>query len=207
MIFLLCMLPVAKNSFHKNIGLLTCLRLCVLLAHLVIPRFCESVGTLNLICLSVCPSVHLSVTKTLTLPITFALLQVELVCSFMTRPFQWCHVVTLTVTFDLLQGQVCWGTTILWICLFILVLIDLRCRGSRYHGGERRTRVGSRYRVVLGSRGTVLTSSVYHCTFRFEMSKEPISWRGAENTVRKQISCGAGEQGHCSYFISVSLSF
>ena len=88
--------------------------------------------------------------------------------------------------------------------LFIIVLIDLRCRRSRYRGGERRTRVGSRYRVVLGSRGTVLTL-VYHCTYRFETSKEPISWRGAENTSRKQISCGAGEQGHCSYFISVSL--
>ena len=51
--------------------------------------------------------------------------------------------------------------------------------------------------MVLGSRDTVLTL-VYHCTFRFEMSREPISWRGAKNTNSKQISCGAGEQGHCS---------
>ena len=68
---------------------------------------------------SVCPSVRLSVrlsirlsvTKTLTLAIPFALLQVEpwyLACVFfVTRPFRWYHVVTLTVTFDLLQGQIC----------------------------------------------------------------------------------------------------
>ena len=59
------------------------------------------------VCLSVCPSV----TKTLTLAITFALLQIELwylACVFLvTRPFRWYHVVTLTVTFDLLQGQIC----------------------------------------------------------------------------------------------------
>ena len=42
--------------------------------HIVVPRFRESAGTLNLIC----PSLCLSVTKTLTLAITFALLQVEL---------------------------------------------------------------------------------------------------------------------------------
>ena len=55
-------------------------------------------------------SVPLSVTKTLTLAITFALLQVELwylACVFfVTRPFRWYHVVTLSVTFDLLQGQI-----------------------------------------------------------------------------------------------------
>ena len=59
------------------------------------------------VCLSVCPSV----TKTLTLAITFALLQVELwylTCVFfVTRPLRWYHVVTLTMTFDLLQGQIC----------------------------------------------------------------------------------------------------
>ena len=56
-------------------------------------------------------SVRLSVTKTLTLAITFALLQIELcylACVFfVTRPFRWYHVVTLTVAFDLLQGQIC----------------------------------------------------------------------------------------------------
>ena len=56
-------------------------------------------------------SVSPSVTKTLTLAITFALLQVELLylaCVFIvTLPFWWYHVVTLTVTFDLLQGQIC----------------------------------------------------------------------------------------------------
>ena len=60
---------------------------------------------------SVRHSVPLSVTKTLTLAITFALLQVELwylACVFfVTRPFWWYQVVTLTVTFDLLQGQIC----------------------------------------------------------------------------------------------------
>ena len=58
---------------------------------------------------SVCPSLCPSVTKTLTLAITFALLQVELWylarVFFVTRPFRWYHVMTLTVTFDLLQGQ------------------------------------------------------------------------------------------------------
>ena len=56
-------------------------------------------------------SVHPSVTKTLTLAITFALVQVELwylACVFfVTRRFWWYHVVTLMVTFDLLQGQIC----------------------------------------------------------------------------------------------------
>ena len=84
--------------------------------------------------LSVRPSVCPSVTKTLTLAITFALLQVELwylACViFVTRPFRWYHVVTLTVTFDLLDLWPTWpltyfkvkfvakrGTTILCICL------------------------------------------------------------------------------------------
>ena len=81
------------------------------MAAFVVPRFRKSAGTLNLIRLSVRPSVPLSVTKTLTLAITFALLQVELwylACMFfVTRPFRWYHVGTLTVTFDLLQGQIC----------------------------------------------------------------------------------------------------
>ena len=83
--------------------------------YVFVPRFRESTGTLNLIRPPVCPSVHLSVrlsvTKTLTLAITFALLQVELwylACVFfVTRPFRWYHVMTFTVTFDLLQGQIC----------------------------------------------------------------------------------------------------
>ena len=87
----------------------------VLFNPFIVPRFRESVGTLNLIRpsvpLSVRPSVCPSVTKTLTLAITFALLQIELwylACLFLvTRPFQRYHVVTLTVTFDLLQGQIC----------------------------------------------------------------------------------------------------
>ena len=44
----------------------------------IVPRFRESAGTLNLIRLPVRPSVRSSVTKTLTLAITFALLQLEL---------------------------------------------------------------------------------------------------------------------------------
>ena len=60
---------------------------------------------------SVCLSVRLSVTKTLTMAITFALLQVDLwylACVlFVRRPFWWYHAMTLTMTFDLLQGQIC----------------------------------------------------------------------------------------------------
>ena len=55
--------------------------------------------------------VRLAVTKSLTLAITFALLQVELsylACVlFVKRPFRWYHFVTLT--FDLPQCQICWG--------------------------------------------------------------------------------------------------
>ena len=80
-------------------------------AYIFVPRFRESAGTLiSFVCPSV-PSLCLSVTKTLTLAITFALLQIELwylACVFfVTRPFRWYHVVTLTMTFDLLQGQIC----------------------------------------------------------------------------------------------------
>ena len=78
-----------------------------LLVSVCCPRFCESVGTSNLILQSVCLSVRLSVTKTLSLAITFALLHVELwylACVFfVTRPFRWYHV----MTFDILQGQIC----------------------------------------------------------------------------------------------------
>ena len=57
---------------------------------------------------SVRQSVSPSVTKFLTLAITFALLQVELwYLACVLLPFSWYHVVTLTVTFDLLQGQIC----------------------------------------------------------------------------------------------------
>ena len=81
------------------------------LLSLFVPRFRESAGILNLIRLSVPLSICLSVTKILTLALFFALLQVELwylACVFfVTRPFRWYHVVTLTVTFDLLQGQIC----------------------------------------------------------------------------------------------------
>ena len=56
-------------------------------------------------------SVPLSVCHKKTLAITFALLQVQLwylPCVFVvTRPFRWYHVMTLTVTFNLLQGKIC----------------------------------------------------------------------------------------------------
>ena len=109
----------------------------------IVPRFRESVGTLNLIHPSVCPSV----TKILTLAITFALLQIELwylACVFLvTRPFRWYHVVTLTVTFDLLQGQICCraGTTILWMWLFTFYYTSAAPRreeGGNGAGGEGR---------------------------------------------------------------------
>ena len=102
--------------------------------YVIVPRFRESMGTLNVIHPSVCPSV----TKTLTLAITFALLQIEiwyLACVFIvTRPFRWYHVVTLTVTFDLLQFQIC--------CragdhnsLNVLVYFPLHLRRSEKGGG------------------------------------------------------------------------
>ena len=90
--------------FSNFIGFKCCI-------HIFVPRFRESAGTFNLIRPFVCQSVCLSVTKTLTLAITFALLQVELwylACVFIvTLPFWWYHVVTVTVTFDLLQAQIC----------------------------------------------------------------------------------------------------
>ena len=96
----------------------------VLLHCHFVPRFRESVETLNLIRPSVClsvsqsvrPSVRLSVTKTLTFTITFEPLKVGLsyfTCTFlMMRP---CHsyqnfdLVTLNVTFDLhiLKFNIC----------------------------------------------------------------------------------------------------
>ena len=78
-------------------------------------------------------SVCLSITKTLTLAITFALLQVELwclACVFsVTRPFRWYHVVTLAVTFDLIQGQICCragdhnSLNLLVLCFFGLLTV------------------------------------------------------------------------------------
>ena len=63
------------------------------------------------VCLSVPLSVPLSVTKTLTWLISSEVLKVEhwyLACMILVRsPFKWRHVVTLTLTFDLLQGQSC----------------------------------------------------------------------------------------------------
>ena len=64
---------------------------------------------------SVSLSVHLSVspsvTKTLTWLISSEVLMIEhwyLACMILvTSPFYWYHVVTLTLTFDLLQGQIC----------------------------------------------------------------------------------------------------
>ena len=78
-----------------------------------VPAFRESGGILKLICPSVCQSVRLSVspsvTKTLTWLISFEVLMIEhwyLACMILvTSPFYWYHAVTLT--FDLLQGQMC----------------------------------------------------------------------------------------------------
>ena len=57
------------------------------------------------------PSVPLSVTKTLTWLISSEVLMIEhwyLACMILvTGPFNWHQVVTLTLTFDLLQGQIC----------------------------------------------------------------------------------------------------
>ena len=63
------------------------------------------------VCQSVCLSVSPSVTKTLTWLIPSEVLMIEhwyLACMILvTSPFFWYHVVTLTLTFDLLQGQIC----------------------------------------------------------------------------------------------------
>ena len=64
---------------------------------------------------SSCASVYAvkfgKIQQALTLAIIFALLQIELLylacVSFVTRLCRWYHVVTLTVTFHLLQGQIC----------------------------------------------------------------------------------------------------
>ena len=61
--------------------------------------------------LSVRLSVSPSVTKTLTWLISSEVLMIEhwyLACMILvTSPFYWYHVVTLTLIFDLLQGQIC----------------------------------------------------------------------------------------------------
>ena len=59
------------------------------------------------LCLSLCPSV----TKTLTWLISSEVLKIEhwylAWIILVTSPFYWYHAVTLTLTFDLLQGQIC----------------------------------------------------------------------------------------------------
>ena len=93
------------------------------IGRLFVPRLSRKRGTLNLIRPSVPPSVRpsvrpslrppvpLSVTKTLTWLISSEVLMIEhwyLACMILvTGPFNWHHVVTLTLTFDLLQGQIC----------------------------------------------------------------------------------------------------
>ena len=78
---------------------------------LLSPAFRESGGHLKKTHSSVCLSVRPSVTKTLTLLISSEVLMIEhwyLACMILvTSPFNWHHAVTLTLTFDLLQGQRC----------------------------------------------------------------------------------------------------
>ena len=73
------------------------------------PHACRKSIFKKLIRLSVRPSLCLSVTKTLTLPIVSEVLMIEhgyLVCMILvTSPYYWYHTVTLT--FDLSQGQIC----------------------------------------------------------------------------------------------------
>ena len=90
-----------------------------------VPRFREKISFVRpSVPLSVLPSLRLSVTKTLTWLISSEVLKIEhwyLACMILvTSPFKWYHAVTLTLTFDLLQGQIVAGrgTTILRICLF-----------------------------------------------------------------------------------------
>ena len=78
---------------------------------LVVPRLSRKRRTLKLIRPSVRQSVSPSVTKTLTWLISFEVLMIEhwyLACmNLVTSPFYWYHAVTFTLTFDLLQGQIC----------------------------------------------------------------------------------------------------
>ena len=81
---------------------------------LFVPRALAKAGdikTPSSVCPSLCPSVRLSVTKTLTWLISSEVLKIEhwyLACMVLvTNPFNWHHAVTLTLTFDLFQGQIC----------------------------------------------------------------------------------------------------
>ena len=77
------------------------------------PPFAKAgdIKTHSSVCLSVRLSVCPSVTKTLTWLISSEVLMIEqwyLVCMILgSSPFNWHHAVTLTLTFDLLQGQSC----------------------------------------------------------------------------------------------------
>ena len=76
------------------------------------PPFAKAgdIKTHSSVSLSVRLSVSSSVTKTLTWLISFEVLMIEhwyLACMILvTSPFYWYHAMTLTLTFDLLQGQI-----------------------------------------------------------------------------------------------------
>ena len=88
---------------------------------LFVPRLSQKWGTLKLIRLSVCPSVRLSVTKTLTWLISSEVLMIQhwylAGMIFVTSPFIWHHAMTLTLTYFKVKVVAGRGTTILWICL------------------------------------------------------------------------------------------
>ena len=93
--------------------------------HFLSPRLLRKRGTLKLIRSSVCLSLCLSVTKTLSWLISSKVLTIEhwyLACMILvTGPFNWHHAVTLTFDLDLyfkVKVVAEQGSTILWICLF-----------------------------------------------------------------------------------------
>ena len=103
-------LPFSFSSCSVGIG--AC---CMWLGHISFlpPAFRESgnIKTHSSVCLFLCPSVRLSVTKTLTWFISSEVLMIEhwyLACMInVTNPFYWYHAVTLTLNFDPSQGQIC----------------------------------------------------------------------------------------------------
>ena len=131
------------------------------------PPFAKA-GELNLIR----PSVPLSVTKTLTWLISSEVLMIEhwyLACMILvTGPFNWHHIVTLT--FDLLQGQICcragdhnspkFACSIIHVCLKMKIthychrssggqVVKLLACGARGPGFDSRPRHLNFQRLVI----------------------------------------------------------
>ena len=100
---------VLKREYSPTNNKISVIVLKVPLHNILLCCPCLDIKTHSSVCLSVRPSVHLSVTKTLTWLISSEVLMIEhwyLACMILvTGPFYWYHAVTLT--FDQLQGQIC----------------------------------------------------------------------------------------------------